>query len=34
LADNIGKFEQVHGQIRETDMPEVPMHFGGPTAQA
>jgi len=34
LADNIGKFEQVHGQIRESDMPEVPMTFGGPAAQA
>ena len=34
LADNISKFEQVHGQIRETEMPEIPMNFGGPTAQA
>ena len=34
LADNIGKFEQVHGPIRESDLPEVPMNFGGPTAQA
>jgi hypothetical protein len=34
LADNIGKFEQVHGAIRESDMPEIPMNFGGPTAQA
>ena len=34
LADNISKFEQVHGTIRETDMPEIPMNFGGPTAQA
>lgn len=34
LADNISKFEQVHGVVRETDMPEVPMNFGGPTAQA
>jgi len=34
LADNIQKFEQVHGQIRETEMPEIPMNFGGPTAQA
>lgn len=34
LADNIQKFEGVHGQIRETEMPEIPMNFGGPTAQA
>ena len=34
MADNIQKFESVHGQIRETEMPEIPMNFGGPTAQA
>ena len=34
LADNVQKFEQVHGQIRETERPEIPMNFGGPTAQA
>lgn len=34
LVDNIQKFEQVHGPIRETEMPEIPMNFGGPTAQA
>lgn len=34
LADNVQKFEQVHGHIRESEMPEVPMNFGGPTAQA
>ncbi|HRH71415.1 MAG: DUF3467 domain-containing protein [Flavobacteriales bacterium] len=34
MADNIQKFEQVHGPIRETEMPEIPMNFGGPTAQA
>lgn len=34
LADNVQKFESVHGQIRETEMPEIPMNFGGPTAQA
>jgi hypothetical protein len=34
LIDNVQKFEQVHGGIRETDMPDVPMNFGGPTAQA
>jgi hypothetical protein len=34
LVDNLQKFEQVHGVIRETEMPEIPMNFGGPTAQA
>ena len=34
LADNVQKFEQVHGPIRDTDMPEIPMNFGGPAAQA
>ena len=34
LADNIQKFEQVHGSIHESEMPDVPMNFGGPTAQA
>ncbi|MCW5900673.1 MAG: DUF3467 domain-containing protein [Flavobacteriales bacterium] len=32
LADNIHKFEAVHGTINEGT--EVPMNFGGPTAQA
>jgi hypothetical protein len=34
LADNVQKFEAAHGPIRETDMPEIPMNFGGPPAQA
>ncbi len=34
LADNIQKFEAAHGTIRESEMPEIPMNFGGPTAQA
>jgi hypothetical protein len=34
LADNIGKYEQAHGAIKDTEMPQVPMNFGGPTAQA
>jgi len=33
LNDNIMKFEQVHGNIKDTD-PGFPMNFGGPTAQA
>jgi len=33
LHDNVSKFEQVHGAIKDTD-PGIPMNFGGPTAQA
>ena len=33
LADNIQKFEKVHGQIKEFDQPQIPMNFG-PTGQA
>ncbi len=35
LKDNIGKYEQVHGEIKDTEVPHpIPMNFGGPTAQA
>lgn len=34
LADNISKFEEVHGVIKQTEEMGIPMHFGGPTAQA
>ncbi len=34
LADNVQKYEAAHGAIREGEVPEVPMGFGGPTAQA
>jgi uncharacterized protein YpuA (DUF1002 family) len=34
LADNISKFEQVHGAIKQTEGMSIPMNFGGPTAQA
>ena len=34
LADNVQKFEASHGPIRESDLPEIPMNFGGPLAQA
>ena len=33
LADNIAKFEQVHGKIKDLET-AIPMNFGGPTAQA
>ena len=39
LADNVGKFEAVHGKIKEGEPNPgnggaIPMTFGGPTAQA
>ncbi len=35
LGDNIQKFEQVHGTIKEGDPNQgIPMNFGGPTTQA
>lgn len=36
LADNIKKYEAVHGNIKEVkgSGPVMPMNFGGPTAQA
>jgi hypothetical protein len=33
LADNIHKFEQAHGKIKDLET-SFPMNFGGPTAQA
>lgn len=34
LADNIEKFEQVNGAIKDIGEVQLPLHFGGPTAQA
>ena len=37
LKDNITKYENVHGQIKNIDIGTptvIPMNFGGPTAQA
>lgn len=33
LVDNIGKYETVHGPIKESQgsAPHIPMNFGGPT---
>ncbi len=33
LADNVRKFENVHGKIKENDQPPIPLNFG-PTGQA
>ena len=34
LADNIGKYEQIHGTIKENEGPHFPMNFGGKTTEA
>lgn len=34
LAENISKFESVHGIIKQTEGVGLPLNFGGPTAQA
>ncbi len=34
LADNIHRFEQMHGKIKDMEVNALPLHFGGPTAQA
>lgn len=37
LADNVSKFEQLNGEIKDLDSGHggsIPMNFGGPTAQA
>lgn len=34
LSDNIQKFEQQNGKIKESEANALPLSFGGPTAQA
>ncbi len=34
LKDNISKFEQAHGTVKDTEANSFPLNFGGPTAQA
>lgn len=34
LADNIERYEASHGSIQDLEQIEIPMNFGGPTAQA
>jgi allophanate hydrolase subunit 1 len=34
LTENVKKFEQVNGTIKDLDPVSIPMQFGGPTAQA
>ena len=33
LADNVGKFESAHGEIKDYEQPPIPLNFG-PTGQA
>lgn len=33
IAENIQRFEKAHGEIKETDQPQIPLNFG-PTGQA
>ncbi len=35
LSDNLAKYENAHGEIKETDhMNPIPLNFGGPATQA
>jgi len=34
LSENVRKFEQVHGEIKEYDQISYPLNFGTPTTQA
>ncbi|MFI5155960.1 MAG: DUF3467 domain-containing protein [Chitinophagales bacterium] len=34
LNENIGRFENANGKIQELEEVQLPMNFGGPTAQA
>ncbi len=33
LAENVHRFEQAHGEIKDSEQPHIPMNFG-PTGQA
>jgi ribonuclease BN (tRNA processing enzyme) len=34
LAENVQRFEQANGNIRDLEEMQIPLNFGGPTAQA
>ncbi|TAH14376.1 MAG: DUF3467 domain-containing protein [Sphingobacteriia bacterium] len=34
LEENIERFEAANGAVQDLEQIEIPMHFGGPTAQA
>ncbi|MEQ8623914.1 MAG: DUF3467 domain-containing protein [Vicingaceae bacterium] len=34
LQDNLAKFEQQHGGVKDAESPQFPMNFGGPQGEA
>ena len=34
MSDNIARYEQQFGEIKDVDQPPIPMNFGGPAGQA
>ena len=34
MQENIERYESVHGKIQDLEQVEIPLNFGGPTAQA
>jgi uncharacterized protein (DUF1778 family) len=34
LNENVARFEQQHGEIQDTEQPQIPLNFGGPQGQA
>ena len=34
MAENIERYEAAHGDVQDLEQIEIPMNFGGPTAQA
>ena len=34
LSDNVHKFEQAHGEIKDYEQPPIPLNFGGTTGEA
>jgi hypothetical protein len=34
MAENIERYEAAHGTVQDLEQIEIPMNFGGPTAQA
>ena len=34
MAENIERYESAHGSVQDIEQVEIPLNFGGPTAQA
>ena len=34
MAENIERYEAAHGSVQDIEQVEIPLNFGGPTAQA